>query len=349
MSESSYSPRLRTGVVLCGTGTAGAYQAGVLRALAEAGVKIDVIAAHGAGVDDGALRRDRRRRHGSGTRRAVDRASGFASAYRWRAALRVGGLRPARGGRACSCRRSWSWSRGASRTPRALLAALVNLPRRSASADRRRIARRSRCCSTRRSCRPSCRARSCSPARRASASSWSAAVRAARQERSAGGGSAARSGGGWSGSPLERAASRRGTLIDALWQLVRGASNEPRPTAAEIGRRYVDVLDRQLRPAGLPRGARRRARLDARRDLVGAVLPPQAARRLRGRGDRRGSARGRDRRLHRAAARSRRRFPASARCACRSRPRRSRCSFRPTATGAASGIASAIGPSWPCA
>ena len=50
MADSSYSPRLRTGVVLCGTGTAGAYQAGVLRALAEAGVKIDVVAAHGAGV-----------------------------------------------------------------------------------------------------------------------------------------------------------------------------------------------------------------------------------------------------------------------------------------------------------
>ena len=54
--------RIRRGsarrVVLCGAGTAGAYQAGVLRALAEAGVKIDVLAAHGAGVDRRALRRD---------------------------------------------------------------------------------------------------------------------------------------------------------------------------------------------------------------------------------------------------------------------------------------------------
>ena len=41
VSDSSYSPRLRTAVLLCGTGTAGAYQAGVLRALTEAGVKID--------------------------------------------------------------------------------------------------------------------------------------------------------------------------------------------------------------------------------------------------------------------------------------------------------------------
>ena len=50
MSDSTYSPRLRTAVVLCGAGTAGAYQAGALRALAEAGVKIDLLAAHGSGV-----------------------------------------------------------------------------------------------------------------------------------------------------------------------------------------------------------------------------------------------------------------------------------------------------------
>ena len=38
-----YSPELRTAVVFTGTGTAGAYHAGVLRALHEAGVKIDVV------------------------------------------------------------------------------------------------------------------------------------------------------------------------------------------------------------------------------------------------------------------------------------------------------------------
>lgn len=45
-----YHPHLRTALVLTGTGTAGAYQAGVLRALQEAGVKIDLIAAHGVGA-----------------------------------------------------------------------------------------------------------------------------------------------------------------------------------------------------------------------------------------------------------------------------------------------------------
>jgi predicted acylesterase/phospholipase RssA len=37
-------------VVLCGAGTAGAYQAGVLRAMTEAGLKIDVLSGHGPGV-----------------------------------------------------------------------------------------------------------------------------------------------------------------------------------------------------------------------------------------------------------------------------------------------------------
>ncbi len=45
-----YSPRQRTALVLAGTGTAGAYQAGVLRALAEAGVRIELVAGRGMGA-----------------------------------------------------------------------------------------------------------------------------------------------------------------------------------------------------------------------------------------------------------------------------------------------------------
>jgi hypothetical protein len=45
-----YSPELRTAVVFTGTGTAGAYHAGVLRALHEAGVKVDVVAGRGMGA-----------------------------------------------------------------------------------------------------------------------------------------------------------------------------------------------------------------------------------------------------------------------------------------------------------
>ena len=46
----SYSPQLRTAVLLSGSGTGGAYHAGVLRALHEAGVKIDVMSGRGIGV-----------------------------------------------------------------------------------------------------------------------------------------------------------------------------------------------------------------------------------------------------------------------------------------------------------
>lgn len=46
----TYSPQLRTALVLSGTGTAGAYHAGVLRALHEAGVKLDIAAGRGIGA-----------------------------------------------------------------------------------------------------------------------------------------------------------------------------------------------------------------------------------------------------------------------------------------------------------
>jgi len=48
--DRQYSTRLRTALVLTGVGTAGAYHAGVLRALHEAGVRIDLVAGRGIGV-----------------------------------------------------------------------------------------------------------------------------------------------------------------------------------------------------------------------------------------------------------------------------------------------------------
>jgi hypothetical protein len=49
-AERQYSTRLRTALVLTGSGTAGAYHAGVLRALHEAGVKVDLVAGRGMGA-----------------------------------------------------------------------------------------------------------------------------------------------------------------------------------------------------------------------------------------------------------------------------------------------------------
>jgi hypothetical protein len=88
--DRSYSTRLRTAVVLTGSGTAAAYHAGVLRALHEAGLKIDLVAGRGAGaigaffaaVDGGAKLWDS---DGIWKSRA---AKGF---YGWRTPLRVTG------------------------------------------------------------------------------------------------------------------------------------------------------------------------------------------------------------------------------------------------------------------
>ena len=52
---SVYSPERRTAVVFAGTGAHGAYHAGVLRALEEAGVKLDLCAGHGVGAANAAL------------------------------------------------------------------------------------------------------------------------------------------------------------------------------------------------------------------------------------------------------------------------------------------------------
>ena len=87
-SPSRYIPRLKTALVLTGTGTAGAYHAGVLCALQEAGVKIDLIAGRGIGVVGamfGAI---------DGGSRLWDtdglwRTRGIRKLYRWRPVLRV--------------------------------------------------------------------------------------------------------------------------------------------------------------------------------------------------------------------------------------------------------------------
>jgi hypothetical protein len=51
----AYSPERRTALVMCGTGVHGAYHAGVLRALKEAGVKIDIMAGQGIGAAAAAI------------------------------------------------------------------------------------------------------------------------------------------------------------------------------------------------------------------------------------------------------------------------------------------------------
>ena len=92
-----YSTRLRTALVLTGSGTAGAYQAGVLRALHEAGIRINLVAGRGVGVvgamfaamDGGARLWDEN---------GVWRAPSARRFYRWRRSLRVAGWALVAGG-----------------------------------------------------------------------------------------------------------------------------------------------------------------------------------------------------------------------------------------------------------
>jgi hypothetical protein len=89
--DAPYSPQRRTAVLLCGTGTAGAYQAGVLRALSESGIKIDVAAGHGPGVANAlVLAIDAGARLWAANGPWTAPALGLA--YRWRLGLRLAGI-----------------------------------------------------------------------------------------------------------------------------------------------------------------------------------------------------------------------------------------------------------------
>jgi hypothetical protein len=88
--DRQYSTRLRTALVLTGVGTAGAYHAGVLRALHEAGIRVDVVAGRGIGalsamfaaVDGGSRLWDN-----DGMWKSATAAQG----YGWRTPLKVAG------------------------------------------------------------------------------------------------------------------------------------------------------------------------------------------------------------------------------------------------------------------
>lgn len=268
MADHSYSPRLRTGVVLCGAGTAGAYQAGVLHAFAEAGVKIDVLAGHGAGamtalcgaVDGGArlwdapgLWTDARLRH----------------AYRWRPALRLGAL-------------GLTVAAAALLAPllvlvvaavfyaASLLAALVNLPGVAVRLVDSYRATLEVLFSP--PLMPTVVPRVVVLAVLAVVAVLVvSAVRAILQERSR---RRVRGAFWWRllGAPLD-AAEPAATFVETLWRLVRGASSAPRPASADIGRRYVDLLVDNAGQPGFREVVIGVHDLDARRDLIGTVLP----------------------------------------------------------------------------
>jgi hypothetical protein len=267
VTDSAYSPRRRTAVLLCGTGTAGIYQAGVLRALAEAGVKIDLVAGHGPGVANAlcaAIDGDQRLWDESGPWTSAD----LGRAYRWRAALRFGGL-----GLGLAAVLLLSplliLAVAAGFFLASQVAALLSMPNAPAWLMQQYQDLFGFLFSP--PILPTVMPRAVVLAMLIIVVVMVVSgLRAAISERSGRG----FSGAFWwrlVGAPL--ATEEPGTtLTAALWKQIRGASGAQMPDAAEVSRRYVDVLAENLGQPGFREVLVAVHDLDARRDLVGAIV-----------------------------------------------------------------------------
>ncbi len=265
--DRQYSTRLRTAIVLTGSGTAGAYHAGVLRALHEAGVKIDLAAGRGVGavgaffaaVDGGV-----RLWEPNGLWRAPS-ASGF---YGWRLPLRIAGWTLVVAGAVFA-------------VPISLLAVavlvglaglLLTLIGLEAAASTLR--------STFSGWVDALFAPTALPttiprlvlfvllvgvAVIVGAGAWSAiSARASRRTRHS-----------WAwrlvGAPLT-SSSLFGRTVAELWNLIRGAAPIAAPEASDLARRYVELLTDNLGQPGFRELLVTVHDLDARRDVVFALL-----------------------------------------------------------------------------
>ena len=267
LARSSYSPDRRTALVFCGTGAHGAYHAGVLRALREAGVKIDVVAGQGVGtgtaalaaIDGGARLWDLTGIWRSGLAKRFYRWKPLVGAVGWIAtALVVVLLAPllvllvAMGVLAVGFLLTLVGitSAGAALTTTASTAlqsafAGENLPTtvpRLAMAVVALLA--------------------VVAGAGVLIAQWRAPVRR-------------RSQGGWwwrlIGAPLD-AEQIRAAFASNIWQLIRGASTELHPGSATIGRRYAEVLAENLGQPGFRELIVVATDLDVRRDVVAALL-----------------------------------------------------------------------------
>lgn len=278
VADAQYSPRLRTAVVLCGSGTAGAYQAGALRALTEAGVKIDLLAGHSVGIMTALCAAI------DGGSKLWDSAgpwsqSRLGRAYRWRAALRY-----AAAGFIAALLILASpllvLAFAAAMYAASALVSLVNLP--DASAAIVDLYRRSIEMLFTPPIIPTMVPRAVVLALLVVTGVLVfAALQAARTERSR---RRLRGAFWWRlvGAPLD-AEEPAATLIDALWRLVRGASNQPRPALSEIGKRYSELLVENFGQPGFREVLVAVHDLDARRDLIGVVLATGARARFEAR------------------------------------------------------------------
>ena len=260
-----YSPSRRTALVLTGTGAHGAYHAGVLRAMQEAGVKVDVIAGQGVGAGGAAMTAI------DGASRLWDpegiwRSRAVKNLYSWRLPLRIaawigllGGtilLAPvfvlligllvylvgflfemlqAEVGRSLVSGYS-GWLQMAfdaqhlpTAVPRLAVIALTAIVLVLFIGG--------------------LRAGRTTGSRRAERRWWWRIVAA----------------------PFDAQGARE-RFVDALWELIRGAAPTARPPLAALGRRYAEVLSENLGQPGFRELVVVTTDLDARRDVVAALL-----------------------------------------------------------------------------
>ena len=255
--------------MLSGSGTAGAYQAGVLRALHEAGIKIDLVAGRGAGVigamfsamDGGSRLWDDN---------GVWRRAAASRYYPWRRPLRIAGWALAAAGAVLALPIALLFIAMVIALVGMLLT-FVGLESAGVSAN----AAYSRWIETlfAPGAVPTYVPRFAVLALLIAAASAAASVVASaftsRAKRRSGHGLAGRVVGG----PLSAT-----TLLEnccaELWNLIRGAAPLASPPAVELGRRYVELVTENLGQPGFREVLVAVHDMDTRRDLVFALLSP---------------------------------------------------------------------------
>ena len=253
--------------MLAGSGTAGAYQAGVLRALHEAGIKIDLVAGRGAGVigamfsamDGGARLWDD---NGLWRRPAAGRF------YRWRQSLRIAGWALAAGGVILALPIA-ALLLAMAIALAGMLLTFVGLESAGTAAN----AAYSRWIETLfapgavPTYVPRLAVLAALAAAAAAAASMLASAFSSRAKRRSGHGLAGRLIGG----PLSATALVESSCAE-LWNLIRGAAPLASPPAVELGRRYVELVSENLGQPGFRELLVAVHDMDTRRDLVFALL-----------------------------------------------------------------------------
>jgi len=265
--ERLYSTRLRTALVLIGSGTAGAYHAGVLRALHEAGVRTDLVAGRGMGavsamfaaVDGGARLWDAT---------GIWKGPGAARLYSWRLAVRVAGWAVLAAG-AILLFPLLLWGCAIVVGAIGLVLTLIGF---EATASALTVGFTERVGAL------------FAPAWLPTILPRLVLLAALVAAISLGAGLAARSYGGrtrrrvrhgvlWrlAGAPLSSTAGFDAFASD-LWKLIRGAAPFQRPKNSELGRRYIELLGENLGQPGFRELLAVIHDLDARQDVVFAFL-----------------------------------------------------------------------------